>query len=121
MLSGLDAFPVHASSVLIAGFAKGALLLACSGLVVFVLRRASAAVRHLIWTIGLAGVLLMPALNGLLPDWFVRLPIKSFGRSTPAPDAVRVVITPESPSNAAAIAVMVGNEAKIVRVVPPVP
>ena len=121
MLSGLDALPVGASSVLIDGFVKGALLLACSGLVVFVLRRASAAVRHLIWTIGLAGVLLMPALNGLLPDWFVRLPIRSIGRSTPAPDAVRVVITPESPSAAAAIAVMIGDEAKIVRVVPPVP
>ncbi len=52
---------------------KSALILLLAGGVAFALREASAARRHLIWTMALAGVLLLPVLEMALPAWRVAL------------------------------------------------
>jgi len=49
--------------------AKGAVVLGAAFLVSLLLRRASASTRHLLWTLALASVLLLPLLSGLLPSW----------------------------------------------------
>jgi len=48
---------------------KGAVVLALTGAVAAGARSASAAARHLIWSIGLAAALVLPLLQWLLPDW----------------------------------------------------
>ena len=53
--------------------AKASLLFGAAGLVSFVLRRRSAAARHMIWTLALVGVLVLPVLSIALPRW--QLPI----------------------------------------------
>jgi beta-lactamase regulating signal transducer with metallopeptidase domain len=54
---------------------KAGVLLALATLAALAARRASAALRHLIWTLAVAGVLLLPALTAFLPAWqLVRLP-----------------------------------------------
>ena len=50
---------------------KSTLLLALAGAAALLLRRASAAVRHSVWTIGLAGALALPVLSLALPRWEV--------------------------------------------------
>ena len=52
---------------------KGTLLLAIAGGITYLLRRASAAARHWVWSFSLFGVLLVPLLSMLLPNW--NLPI----------------------------------------------
>ncbi len=48
---------------------RATVLFALGWVVVAMLRRRSAAARHLVWAAVLAGSLLLPALTGLLPDW----------------------------------------------------
>jgi beta-lactamase regulating signal transducer with metallopeptidase domain len=48
---------------------KGAVVLALAGAVATGARYASAAARHLVWSIGLAAALALPLLQLLLPDW----------------------------------------------------
>ena len=50
---------------------KGAVLLALAGLATAALWRASAAVRHLVWSLTMAGLLALPLLSALLPQWRV--------------------------------------------------
>jgi beta-lactamase regulating signal transducer with metallopeptidase domain len=50
---------------------KGTLVLLATGAAVAALRSASAATRHAVWTMGMAGALLLPALSRLLPAWSV--------------------------------------------------
>lgn len=50
---------------------KSSLLLALLGLSCAALHRASASTRHLLWTLGMAGVLLMTVLAAGLPAWHV--------------------------------------------------
>jgi beta-lactamase regulating signal transducer with metallopeptidase domain len=71
---------------------KGAVLLALAGLATAALWRASAAMRHLVWSLTMAGLLALPVLSALLPQWRV-LPqwsalSKVEGRA-PAPTAAR--------------------------------
>lgn len=49
--------------------AKSVILLAGAGAVVFLLRRAPAATRHLVWTLALAGLLALPVLERGMPHW----------------------------------------------------
>ncbi|HEX8246489.1 MAG TPA: M56 family metallopeptidase [Longimicrobium sp.] len=49
--------------------AKSTLLLAAAAGGAHLLRRGSAAARHLVWTLALGGLLALPALAVLLPDW----------------------------------------------------
>jgi len=48
---------------------KSTALLALTAAVSLLLRRASAATRHLIWTLGLLGALALPALSLAIPRW----------------------------------------------------
>lgn len=48
---------------------KGTLLLTIAAGITYLLRRASAAARHWVWSFGLFGVLLVPVLSMLLPNW----------------------------------------------------
>ena len=50
---------------------KASLLLGAAGMASLALRRASASVRHLIWTLALVGSLVVPALSIALPRWSV--------------------------------------------------
>src|SRR6185295_12765563 len=52
---------------------KATLVLALAGLVAGSLRRAAAATRHLVWTLGVAAALLLPTLRTLTPRWEVPL------------------------------------------------
>ena len=58
--------------------AKATLLFAAAGLASFVLRRRSAAARHMIWTLALLSVLVLPVLSVALPRW--QLPIVTLQR-----------------------------------------
>jgi len=75
--------------------AKTSLLLLIAGAFALLLRRSSAAVRHLVWTAGIATLLLAPLLSRVLPDW--HLPVTpavwprselSFTPAAPPPAAV---------------------------------
>lgn len=57
------------------GLVRGALLMACALAVLPVLRRQSAAVRHLVLTISLAGAALAPAAGLVVPTWHVPVPV----------------------------------------------
>ncbi len=52
-------------------FVKGALVLAATGLMAYVLRRSAAAVRYLVWCAGLLSLLALPVLSVVLPQWQV--------------------------------------------------
>lgn len=53
---------------------KGTLVLLCVGCVALALRGAAAALRHLLWTVGIACLLLLPIAAGIMPDWHVSVP-----------------------------------------------
>src|SRR4051794_541681 len=48
---------------------KSALILACAGLSTLALRRSPAAARHLAWSLGTAGSLVLPLLTLTVPAW----------------------------------------------------
>ena len=55
---------------------KASVLLAAAGLVDVLLgRRGSAAARHLVWSIAVGGMLVLPIVSCALPPWQVRIPI----------------------------------------------
>ena len=60
---------------------KGALLLAVAGLLCLLGRRSSAAVRHLIWSLALASLLVLPVLSLALPAWHVPMLPRSVSRA----------------------------------------
>src|SRR5258705_1942912 len=75
--------------------AKATLLFAAAGLGSFVLRRRSAAARHMIWTLALVGVLVLPALSLALPHW--QLPILTLeGDTAPLPASSSQLPAPSS-------------------------
>jgi len=85
-------------TVVLDAIVKASLILAATGLVATVLHRASAAARHMIWTLGLAGALMVPALSLVLPRWevpLVRIAADSVDTQAilPAPPAVAPVVT----------------------------
>jgi beta-lactamase regulating signal transducer with metallopeptidase domain len=50
---------------------KGAAVLLGVGLIALTMRRASAAARHLVWTTGLVGLLMLPLISAVTPKWEV--------------------------------------------------
>src|SRR5262249_29174315 len=50
-------------------FIKSAVILSAAGLMAAVLRRASAASRHLVWSVAVASLLALPILSVTLPSW----------------------------------------------------
>ena len=51
---------------------KGGLLLAGAGAILLLLRRASAASRHLVWLLTFSSLLCLPLLSAALPGWHLR-------------------------------------------------
>ena len=87
-------FPVSMNSWLIVMFllfVKGTLILTASALAVYLLRRSSAAARYLAWYTGLVGLLLLPVLSAILPQW---QPGFLQGTAQDAPHAVSDPATP---------------------------
>jgi beta-lactamase regulating signal transducer with metallopeptidase domain len=80
---------------------KGSVLLLCCAVAVLLMRRASAATRHLVWTLGVIGALLMPALMYVLPAWRIGLPLPALFPSSAVTGAVQVALEPASPADAA--------------------
>ena len=75
---GLDGLWLPAIDALI----KVTLVLGLAGLATLVLGRASAAVRHLVWTLALTSALVLPVLSVALPRW--QLPIVTLTGDAPA-------------------------------------
>jgi len=59
---------------LVAVMLRGAMLLALAGVIALGMWRASAAQRHLVWTIAVVSILLLPLLTVVLPKWQPALP-----------------------------------------------
>ncbi len=63
---------LDASSLLLMDSAiKGAVLLALAAVVALLLRRDSAATRHLVWMVAIVAILIVPILSATLPQWRV--------------------------------------------------
>ncbi|MGH9310817.1 MAG: M56 family metallopeptidase, partial [Vicinamibacterales bacterium] len=62
--------------------AKATVVLAAAGFVSFVLRRSSAALRHLVWTLALCSAIALPVFSLALPKW--QLPILRLETHPPA-------------------------------------
>src|SRR5271163_3321608 len=61
-----------ASSLLLMDSAvKGTALLVVAAVAVMILRRDSAATRHLVWLLAIVAMLVVPVLSALLPQWRV--------------------------------------------------
>src|SRR5688572_5939828 len=58
-------------AILADAFVKATILLLVAGAGTLVLRRSSAAMRHLVWALACAGVLVLPVASALLPNWRV--------------------------------------------------
>jgi len=56
-------------AILADAFVKATILLLVAAAGTLVLRRSSAAMRHLVWALACAGVLVLPVASALLPDW----------------------------------------------------
>ena len=62
----------HLAPVMLDTAAKSVMVLGIAGLTALLMRRASAAARHWIWTLGLAKrTVLLPFLSAVLPGWHV--------------------------------------------------
>jgi HEAT repeat protein/beta-lactamase regulating signal transducer with metallopeptidase domain len=64
---------------------KATIVLACGAAASFFLRRASAALRHLVWTLALCSALALPVLTFALPKW--QLPILTVASHQPQADS----------------------------------
>ena len=58
---------------------KSAVLLAVAGLVALMLRRDSAATRHLVWLVAIVAMLAVPVFSAMLPQWRVLPPWAGVG------------------------------------------
>ena len=71
LMSGLVVLSGASLAVIVDAILKGMLLLALAFVVVLLMRKASAASRHLVWLLAVVGLLLLPVLSGVLPGWRV--------------------------------------------------
>jgi HEAT repeat protein/beta-lactamase regulating signal transducer with metallopeptidase domain len=69
--------------VVVDALVKASLVLGATALVAAMLRRASASARHLVWTLGLVGALVAPALSVAMPRW--ELPLVRIQDSSAVP------------------------------------
>src|SRR5437899_12355174 len=60
-----------ASSLLVDSAAKGTALLVLAAIAAMILRRDSAATRHLVWLLAIVAILAVPVLSVMLPKWRV--------------------------------------------------
>ncbi len=97
--------------MLVSLFVKASLLFVlAAGVQVAIARRTSAASRHLLWTLTVAGLLLLPALSAFAPSWTlsIRVPRPPDTSSVATPAATQVATTAAAPV-AAAVATPVEN------------
>ena len=64
---------VRALALLADAAIKGLVVLGAAAAITAALRRSSAALRHLVWTLAVAALVLMPVLSAALPAW--RVPV----------------------------------------------
>ena len=81
--------------VMVDAWVKGAVILAAAWGATRLMRRASAAARHLVWTVGFAGLLALPVLSLVVPAW--RVPVPAAMR----PLVPRAALPAEEPSASA--------------------
>jgi HEAT repeat protein/beta-lactamase regulating signal transducer with metallopeptidase domain len=78
--------------------AKATLLFAAAGMASFVLRRGSAASRHLVWTLALVSALALPVFSVALPHWQLPLvTLSSPSSATVASMGIESEMTPQPP------------------------
>ncbi len=80
-----------ALDLIINGLLKGTLVLGLAGLATLLLRGTSAAARHAVWSLALATLLALPALELLLPAWKVEplfIPVASQTETLPAEEPI---------------------------------
>lgn len=63
---------------------RATVLLGAAFLVVAVLRRASAAARHLVWATALGGLVILPAVPRIIPTWTLSVAVPAWGVRTDA-------------------------------------
>jgi beta-lactamase regulating signal transducer with metallopeptidase domain len=108
-------------SALIEVALKASILMAGAAAVVAVLSRASAATRHFVWTLAIAGLLLLPIVTAVLPTWEVAVPILPTAALEPidAPRAAGVAPSiPVAPARGVASVAVVPESNPIVARVP---
>ena len=86
---GNDAWS-RALVVLVDSGVKGVVLLALAGLAALAMRRSSAAARHLVWSLALMGLLLLPVTSLVMPKWQLPLLPKAAARVEPTTQAPAV-------------------------------
>ena len=89
---------------------KGAVVLALTGAFAAMARSASASLRHLVWSIGLAAALALPLLQWLLPEWGLAILPATAARFDSAP----VAAAAPGPSGGLAILWLMGSVATLV-------
>src|SRR5215467_706716 len=93
MLSGYGSIAPASTGILtLAGFLlniwlKAAVLLGVAGLLAMLLKRSAASLRHLVWGIGLSGLLALPILSLLLPPLNVRVLPPMAGQAPGEPES----------------------------------
>ena len=83
---------------------KGAALLLLAAISVVMLRKASAATRHLVWLFAVSALLVLPALSALLPGWAV-LPRLNTAAEKSAPSFNSDKLLPSHPGRTAVVEV----------------
>lgn len=93
--------------VLLDASVKGVVVLAMAGALTLALRRSSAALRHLIWSLAVVSLVILPVLSAVLPSWQVPIlprPVSTsqssfdIGRSGVSPDTEHETAAGETPA-----------------------
>ena len=89
MLSSLPFATALTVASILSMTVKVCLILFVAGLVSLALRDASAAARHLVWTLAIVVILVLPVGSSMLPTWNINLPVNNFWSAydVPAPSA----------------------------------
>ena len=86
---------------------KASLILLAAALTSLILRRASAALRHLVWTLALCSVLLLPVVSLALPKW--QLGLVTVRSTAAAVESTVAADAPEDPAPSVATAPRLGR------------
>ncbi len=87
--SGTDWFPVLMDAAV-----KGMAVLSLAGLATLIMRRSSAAARHLVWFLGVFSLLILPILSATLPGWYILPRLVPDDPAPVQPPAAPVIVAP---------------------------